>query len=183
MWGKECEAEKSSLCSTCHNFTKKEEKNMGLTEFVKDIGKKIFGYEDEASAKIKDYMEAENPGIKDLGVNFQDGVVTLSGVAESVEAMQKAVVMAGNIQGVSGVKVDNLTTPAGAEKEDRPILGLSSTGALVKQVQAKVGVAADGIFGPKTEAAVRAFQGAHGLDSDGIVGPKTWKALDSVPIP
>jgi hypothetical protein len=183
MWGKECEAEKSTLCSTCHNLTKKEDKNMGLTEFVKDIGKKIFGYEDEASAKIKDYMEAENPGIKDLGVNFQDGVVTLSGVAESVEAMQKAVVMAGNIQGVSGVKVDNLTTPAGAEKEDRPILGLSSTGALVKQVQAKVGVAADGIFGPKTEAAVRAFQGAHGLDSDGIVGPKTWKALDSVPIP
>ena len=154
---------------------------MGLTEFVKDIGKKIFGQEDEASAKIKDYMETGNPGIKDLGVNFQNGVVTLSGTAESVEAMQKAVLMAGNIQGVSGVKVDNLTTPAGAEKDDRPILGLSSSGELVKKVQAKVGVGADGIFGPKTEAAVRAFQSAHGLDPDGIVGPKTWRALDSVP--
>jgi peptidoglycan hydrolase-like protein with peptidoglycan-binding domain len=153
---------------------------MGLTEFVKDLGQKIFGREDEASTKIKDYMEAENPGIKDLGVNFQDGLVTLSGTAESVEAMQKAVLMAGNIQGVSGVKVDNLTTPAGAEKDDRPILGLSSRGELVKKVQAKVGVAADGIFGPKTEAAVRAFQSAHGLDPDGIVGPKTWRALDSV---
>ena len=153
---------------------------MGLTEFVKDIGNKIFGHEDEASAKIKDYMNAENPGIKDLGVNFRDGVVTLSGVAESVEAMQKAVVMAGNIIGVSGVKVDNLTTPAGAVRDDRPILALSSTGESVKTVQAKVGVAADGIFGPKTEAAVRAFQSAHGLDTDGIVGPKTWRALDSV---
>jgi hypothetical protein len=163
-----------------HNFTQKEEKNMGLTEFVKDLGKKIFGQADEASAKIKDYMEAENPGIKDLGVDFQDGVVTLSGVAESVEAMQKAVLMAGNIEGVSGVKVDNLTTPAGSEKDDRPILALSSTGELVKQVQAKVGVGADGIYGQKTEAAVRAFQSAHGLDADGIVGPKTWKALDSV---
>jgi peptidoglycan hydrolase-like protein with peptidoglycan-binding domain len=163
-----------------HNFTKKEKKNMGLAEFVKDIGKKIFGHEDEASAKIKDYMNAENPGIKDLGVNFQDGVVTLSGVAESVEAMQKAVLMAGNIQGVRGVKVDNLTTPAGAEKDDRPILGLSSSGELVKKVQAKVGAVADGVFGPKTEAAVRAFQSAHGLDPDGIVGPKTWRALDSV---
>ena len=156
---------------------------MGLTDFVKDVGKKIFGQADEASGKIKDYMEAENPGIKDLGVNFQDGVVTLSGVAESTEAMQKAVVMAGNIQGVSRVQVDNLTTPAGAEKDDRPILGLSSSGELVKQVQAKVGVAADGIFGAKTEAAVRAFQSAHGLDPDGIVGPKTWRALDTVPIP
>lgn len=153
---------------------------MGLTEFVKDLGNKIFGREDEASAKIKDYMAAGNPGIKDLGVNYQDGVVTLSGAAESVEAMQKAVLMAGNIQGVSGVKVDNLTTPAGVEKDDRPILGLSSTGDLVKKVQAKVGAGADGIFGPKTEAAVRAFQSAHGLDPDGIVGPKTWRALDSV---
>ena len=153
---------------------------MGLTEFVKDLGKKIFGYEDEASAKIREYLEAENPGIQNLGVDFQDGVVSLSGVAESVEAMQKAVLMAGNIQGVSGVKVDNLTMPAGAETDDRPILALSSTGELVKTVQAKVGVGADGIFGPKTEAAVRVFQSAHGLAADGIVGPKTWRALDSV---
>ena len=156
---------------------------MGLTDFIKDIGEKVFGHADEASDKIKAYLEAQNPGLKDLGVNFQDGVVTLSGVAESAEAMQKAVVMAGNIQGVSGVKVDQLTTPAGAEKDDRPILALSSSGELVKKVQAKVGVAADGIFGPKTEAAVRAFQSAHGLDPDGIVGPKTWRALDSVPDP
>lgn len=156
---------------------------MGLFDFVSDVGKKIFGTSAEASEKIKDYMEAENPGIKDLGVNFQDGVVTLSGVAESTEAMQKAVAMAGNIQGVRKVKVDNLTTPGGTDKENRPMLALSSSGELVKTVQAKVGVAADGIFGSKTEAAVRAFQSAHGLDPDGIVGPKTWRALDSVPIP
>ena len=33
---------------------------MGLTDFVKDVGKKIFGHEDEASEKVKDYIEAEN---------------------------------------------------------------------------------------------------------------------------
>jgi len=60
----------------------------------------------------------------------------------------------------------------------RPTLRRPVTGALVKQVQAKVGVDPDGNFGPKTEAAVRAFQRSHGLVPDGIVGPKTWAALD-----
>ncbi|HEV7374761.1 MAG TPA: N-acetylmuramoyl-L-alanine amidase [Pyrinomonadaceae bacterium] len=60
----------------------------------------------------------------------------------------------------------------------RPTLRRPATGDLVKQVQAKVGINADGTFGPKTEAAVRAFQRAHGLVPDGIVGPKTWIALD-----
>lgn len=38
-------------------------------------------------------------------------------------------------------------------------------------------VAADGIFGPRTESAVRAFQGEHGLAVDGRVGTNTWMAL------
>jgi len=37
--------------------------------------------------------------------------------------------------------------------------------------------AADGIFGPRTEAAVKAFQRAAGITVDGIVGPRTWAAL------
>lgn len=65
----------------------------------------------------------------------------------------------------------------------RPTLRRPATGELVKQVQAKVGVVADGNFGAKTEAAVRAFQQAHGMVPDGIVGPKTWAALDGVATP
>jgi peptidoglycan hydrolase-like protein with peptidoglycan-binding domain len=65
----------------------------------------------------------------------------------------------------------------------RPTLRRPSTGEIVKQVQAKVGVVVDGNFGPKTEAAVRAFQRDHGLVPDGIVGPKTWAALDGVATP
>ena len=38
-------------------------------------------------------------------------------------------------------------------------------------------IAADGVFGPKTDAAVRAFPKDHGLAVDGIVGPHTWSAL------
>ena len=38
-------------------------------------------------------------------------------------------------------------------------------------------VTADGVFGPRTDAAVRAFQGQKNLTVDGVVGPRTWGAL------
>lgn len=61
----------------------------------------------------------------------------------------------------------------------RPTLRRGMTGSLTRQVQAKLKVIPDGIFGAKTEAAVREFQRQHKLVSDGIVGPKTWLALDN----
>lgn len=61
----------------------------------------------------------------------------------------------------------------------RPTLrhGSNNEAAHVKIVQAKVGVPADGIFGPDTLAAVRAFQSANGVAADGIVGPETWALI------
>jgi Putative peptidoglycan binding domain len=52
-----------------------------------------------------------------------------------------------------------------------------STGPAVRAIQQRLGVAADGQFGPRTKAAVVAFQRSKGLGADGIVGPATWKAL------
>lgn len=52
-----------------------------------------------------------------------------------------------------------------------------STGDAVKQMQQKLGIPADGDFGPGTEAAVKKWQAANGLVADGIVGPKTLAAL------
>ncbi|HWJ86225.1 MAG TPA: peptidoglycan-binding protein [Cellulomonas sp.] len=63
------------------------------------------------------------------------------------------------------------------EKDPAPVLRLGSRGSRVKKLQAKVGVEADGIFGPITKAAVKAWQKAHGLEADGIVGPITGRAL------
>lgn len=85
---------------------------MGLFDFAKDMGKKLFDSEDEAPAKIKDALESDNPGVSDLDVSFNDGKVSLSGKAASAEAMEKAVLMAGNVQGVSDVDVSGLDAPA-----------------------------------------------------------------------
>jgi 3D (Asp-Asp-Asp) domain-containing protein len=51
-------------------------------------------------------------------------------------------------------------------------------GPSVKFVQEKVHAAADGEFGPNTDAAVKKFQHAHHLEVDGEVGAHTMAALD-----
>jgi hypothetical protein len=57
------------------------------------------------------------------------------------------------------------------------VLKRGMTGADVKALQKKLGVAADGDFGPQTERAVVAYQKSHGLAADGIAGPKTRAKL------
>jgi murein DD-endopeptidase MepM/ murein hydrolase activator NlpD len=59
----------------------------------------------------------------------------------------------------------------------RPTVKQGSRGDHVKYLQNKLGITADGDFGPKTKAAVVAFQKSRGLAADGIVGPITWKAV------
>src|SRR5687767_6407981 len=56
-------------------------------------------------------------------------------------------------------------------------LQLGSEGALVAEVQKKLRVTADGVFGPQTDAAVRSYQRTAGLEVDGIVGLATWGSL------
>jgi peptidoglycan hydrolase-like protein with peptidoglycan-binding domain len=62
----------------------------------------------------------------------------------------------------------------------RPTLRRGAHGDLVKQVQTKLRLMADGIFGAGMEAALRVFQRDHDLVPDGIIGPKTWKILDTL---
>jgi len=54
--------------------------------------------------------------------------------------------------------------------------GVQSTDS-VQALQKKLGVTADGVYGPKTRAAVKRFQRAHGLAVDGVAGPQTLAAL------
>jgi len=87
---------------------------MGLFDFAKDMGKKLFGKDDDPAEKIKESIEANNPGITDLGVAYDAGAVDLSGKADSAEAVEKAVLLAGNVKGVTDVKIDNMDAPAPA---------------------------------------------------------------------
>jgi len=85
---------------------------MGLFDFAKDIGRKLFGSKEEAPEKIKEHIEEDNPGVENLEVSVdENGTVALSGKASSKEAMEKAVLMAGNIEGVEKVDTSNLEVP------------------------------------------------------------------------
>ena len=57
------------------------------------------------------------------------------------------------------------------------ILKRGLKGAPVKRLQERLGITADGDFGPGTERALREFQEANGLVVDGIAGPDTFSAM------
>ena len=57
------------------------------------------------------------------------------------------------------------------------ILKRGLSGEPVKVLQTKLGVTADGIFGPGTEAALREYQKQHKLLVDGVAGPDTFAQM------
>lgn len=88
---------------------------MGLFDFVKNIGHKLFTSETQASGKIAEAIEADNPGIRNLKVDYKSSTAYLSGESDSPEALQKAVLLAGNIQGVESVNVDGVKVAGGVQ--------------------------------------------------------------------
>jgi peptidoglycan hydrolase-like protein with peptidoglycan-binding domain len=70
-------------------------------------------------------------------------------------------------------------TAAGALAQDAatPLAPGVQSADTVRALQQKLGVSADGVYGPKTRAAVKRFQRAHGLSADGVAGPQTLAAL------
>lgn len=68
---------------------------------------------------------------------------------------------------------------AGGSRTDNPhpVLRMGDKGEAVKQLQAALGLSADGDFGPATKAAVIKAQKTAGLYQDGVVGQQTWNAI------
>lgn len=84
---------------------------MGLFDFAKNIGNKIFGSEDEAPKKLKKHIEEDNPGIKNLEITVKDGVATIKGDTDDPSALEKVILMAGNALGIEEVRADEVNAP------------------------------------------------------------------------
>jgi nucleoid-associated protein YgaU len=91
---------------------------MSLFDFVKDVGKKLFpsaARPEDAAAKIHEEIEAAGLGITGLGVTFANGNVRLTGTSPTAAAMEKAALIAGNVEGVSNVDTSGLVAPLATE--------------------------------------------------------------------
>jgi hypothetical protein len=80
----------------------------------------------------------------------------------------------------NGTLIDPLTVlgkGSGGSVTGRRTVKLGSHGDDVRYLQRKLGIPADGIFGPLTRRAVINFQKSRLLAADGIVGPRTWGAI------
>lgn len=81
---------------------------MGLLDFASDLGKKLFGDDDDPAEKIQQHIEADNPGVEGLTIEVEDGVAKVSGKAKDQSIFEKAILMAGNVLGISEVQADEL---------------------------------------------------------------------------
>ncbi|MEM8982722.1 MAG: peptidoglycan-binding protein LysM [Pseudomonadota bacterium] len=91
---------------------------MDLFGFAKDIGRRLFNKDEEAAEKIKELIENNNPGVNDLSVDFDEGIVSLGGECSSSAAREKCILMAGNVQGVVDVYATKMTVAAPAAPAD-----------------------------------------------------------------
>jgi len=84
---------------------------MGLFDFARNVGDKVFDSTSQAPEKIKQHLEKNNPGVQNLEVVVEAEVAHLKGKAESVAAAEKIALMAGNIKGVERVDLERLDKP------------------------------------------------------------------------
>ena len=87
---------------------------MGLFDFVKDVGRQLFDTDAEAADTIKQHLEIKTTGLSNLDVQFDDGTVTICGDCTNNAVREQAILIAGNVQGVSKVIADDLKAPKAA---------------------------------------------------------------------
>lgn len=84
---------------------------MGFFDFVSNAGKSLLGQGDDAAA-IKEEIETsfETLPVDGLVVSVEDETVTLAGVARDYPTREKAILIAGNIEGIAHVNAEQLVT-------------------------------------------------------------------------
>ena len=85
---------------------------MGMFSFLSDAGKKLMGKGDDGAAIKKEIEDSftELPVIG-LVVLVDNDTVTLAGVANDIATREKAILIAGNVEGVANVNADELVCP------------------------------------------------------------------------
>ncbi len=85
---------------------------MGMFSFLSDAGKKVMGKGDDGEA-IKKEIEDSFTKLPIAGfvVAVDDDTVTLAGVATDIATREKAILIAGNVEGVANVNADELISP------------------------------------------------------------------------
>ena len=92
---------------------------MGLFDFVKDVGRQIFDTDAEAADNIKQHLEIKTSGLSNLDVQFDDGTVTIFGDCTSEAVRERAILIAGKVQGVEKVVADDLRAPKPKPEEPK----------------------------------------------------------------
>jgi len=84
---------------------------MGMFEFLGNVGAKLFGKGKNEAEEIEKLLNKDLAGkIQGLKVEFKVDTATLTGSCDSHATREKAVLLAGNIEGVRRVN-DMLTSP------------------------------------------------------------------------
>jgi len=111
---------------------------MGLIDFLKDTGKDLFGGREgnESDSIEREIERALGNNVENLSASFSNGVVTLAGSAKSVEAKEKAALIAGNVRGVERVNADAVTVNgAMAGKQGGEVTGMKAAGGRYYTIQ------------------------------------------------
>ncbi|WP_051223218.1 peptidoglycan-binding domain-containing protein [Conexibacter woesei] len=112
---------------------------------------------------------------RDLGISPADGIFG-HGTYKAVRKFQRNHHLA--VDGIVGTVTWRLVHHrAHASSGATHGVKVQGRGSSVTLLQRRLGIGADGVFGPGTARAVKRFQRAHGLTADGVVGPSTWSAL------
>lgn len=80
-------------------------------DFVKDVGRQMFDTDAEAADTIKQHIDVKMTGVRNIEVDFDDGVCTITGECDNQRTKEQAILIAGNIKGVSKVEADGLRAP------------------------------------------------------------------------
>ena len=123
---------------------------MGLFDFIKNVGNDIFGGDDEQE-KITELITTElGDKVNELNVEFDDGLVTLSGSCDSQETKEKAESQLSEVvAALETIRLDLLRLTAGVGTLD----GLTTNLLAAGKIQSNVGHLVEGMR--EVEAALK----------------------------